>query len=157
MYSAQIIHKLFTHKENKQFFPHIRQDYIARMIKKQKLLVHQVNQDIAGAIIWLQYQRQDPRQIGNKGDIQLKQIVVHPDYKKHGIGIKLFQKLEELAIHLNAPNICLSVRATNTIAQNFYIKMGMQVTRTIEWQEQGKPLPGLVYSKQMPGNDIVFD
>lgn len=116
-----------------------------------------IDQEIVGVIIWLQYKRQDSRQIGNKGDIQLKQIVVHPDHKKHGIGLKLFQQLEQLAIQLNAPNICLSVRATNVAAQKFYIKMGMKITRTIEWQEQGKPLPGFVYNKQILINDIIFD
>lgn len=149
MEQAKLIHRLFTHKENKVFFPHIRQDYIARMLKKRQVLIHYVDGNIAGVIIWLQYKRHDHRQIGGKNDMQLKQIVVHPDYKGSGVGKALFQKFEQFAEERGASNICLSVRASNTVAQQFYLKMGMQVTGTIEWQEKGKPLPGVIYSKRL--------
>ena len=137
MEKAKTIYRLFVQNDNKIFFPHIRQDYIARMLMKEKILIHYIGDEIVGAIVWLQYKRQDPRQIGGRNDIQLKQIVVHSDYKKCGIGTILFQRFEQFAQERGAPNICLSVRASNFKAQQFYLKMGMKVVGKYRMARKG--------------------
>jgi ribosomal protein S18 acetylase RimI-like enzyme len=143
------IYRLFTVGKNKEVFPHIRKDYTERMFNKNKIIGHITDDKVVGVIIWDQYKRSDKRQVGNKFDIQLKQIVVDPSYQHRGIGKFLFKTLETIAVDLKAPNICLSVRESNIVARNFYIKMGMSTVRNIMWNEKGKPLSGLVYVKKI--------
>ena len=149
MSTATDIYKLFGMGRNKEVFPHIRKDYTERMLNKNKIIKYTIDEKVVGVIIWDQYRRSDKRQVGNKFDIQLKQIVVDPSYQHHGIGKFLFKTLETMAVDLKAPSICLSVRESNIVARDFYIKMGMSITRSITWIEKGNPLAGLVYQKKI--------
>lgn len=55
-------------------------------------------------------------------------IAVHPSHRGHGIGELLLNGLIDSAFEMNAPTLTLEVRASNTIAQNLYLKYGFLPT-----------------------------
>lgn len=55
-------------------------------------------------------------------EIELIKIVVHPDFQRQGIGLKIFYHL--LDLHPDIKKINLEVRESNQIAIQFYQKLG---------------------------------
>lgn len=138
------IYTLFRHPDYTNIFPHIRQDYVRRMYSHNQVFVTEVNNVIAGVLIYHIYKVNNPHQLGMKGDVQLCQIVVHPDYKGSGLAQSLFTQLIDLACRINAGQIVLSVRKSNERAIAFYRKMGMKKIGETTWK-QGT-IPGIVLS-----------
>ncbi len=143
---ARDLFQLFLKGRNREFFPHIRKDYFERNLRNGQVLyeLDGTGRPI-GLIVWKQYRRSGPGQVGERGDIELCQIAVDPECQQTGIGKMLFKRLEELAREKHAKRIGLSVRESNSGACRFYEKMGMKITGRKMWNEQGKPLPGLIY------------
>jgi ribosomal-protein-alanine N-acetyltransferase len=56
--------------------------------------------------------------------IHLANIAVHPAERKKGFGSQLLKTILEIGEELKCQNIYLEVRLSNTIAQNFYCKLG---------------------------------
>lgn len=134
---SQQINEIYEHfKKNKTWFPHIRKDYLARMIKFGNVIF----QD-GVIIIYKKYKRKN--KIGNcpypaeKGDIILHQILnTNPG---SGESKKLLKSFFKMA---NSP-VWLTVRENNNRAINFYIKNGMVRIGTTSWSN-GK-MPGVVF------------
>lgn len=55
-------------------------------------------------------------------------IAVHPSHRGRGIGELLLNGLIDIAFEMNAPTLTLEVRASNTVAQNLYLKYGFLPT-----------------------------
>ena len=60
--------------------------------------------------------------------IHLANIAVHPAERKKGFGSQLLNIILEIGAELKCQNIYLEVRISNTIAQNFYRKLGFAQT-----------------------------
>ena len=58
--------------------------------------------------------------------VNIHDIVVHPDYRGHGISQKLLDKIGEIANDLGACKITLEVLEGNKTAQNAYMKFGFE-------------------------------
>jgi hypothetical protein len=129
--------QIYQHfRDQREWFPHIRKDYLERMIAANNVIF----QD-GVIIIYKQYQRRN--QIGNakiaaeKGDVMLHQILnTKPRSGRAHKVLKTFFKM------MNAP-VWLTVRKSNTHAIKFYLKNGMKKIGTTAWM--GGSMPGVVF------------
>lgn len=148
MDKAKEIYQLFI--KHKAVFPHIRFDYLKRMlVKRQIITCYEEEGRLVGALVWMQYKVTASHALGCKGDIQIKQIVVDPAEQGRCVAGGLFDVIEHIARKRNASRLCLSVRASNRRACRFYEKMGMQKVGERVWKEKGQDLPGYVYVKNL--------
>ena len=120
--------------QHKKWFPHIRTDYMKRMIAKDNLIL-----DNNVVITYNFYKRK--QRIGNviaqQGDCILHQIAA----KYHnGSASRVLQKFFEF---VNPRRVFLSVRSDNEIAKKFYLKNNMKLVGTTSWARG--TLPGDVY------------
>lgn len=66
---------------------------------------------------------------GNRG--WLYYIVVHPEYRRQGIGTALVKRVEAGLVEKGCPKINLQVRATNVAVVEFYKTLGYTVEERI--------------------------
>ena len=124
-------------KQHKEWFPHIRQDYIKRMIDSGNLIL---DNDV---IITYNYYKRKQR-IGTvtaqQGDCVLHQIAAK---NRNG---SASQELQNFFKWTNR-RVFLSVRSDNLIAKKFYEKNGMNLIGSTSWSLGGvkNALPGDVY------------
>ena len=122
--------------QHKEWFPHIRQDYIKRMIASGNLIL---DNDV---IITYNYYKRKQR-IGTttaqQGDCVLHQIAA----KNRGTASQILQQF----FKWNNRRVFLSVRSDNVIAKKFYEKNGMDLVGFTSWSKSGvkNALPGDVY------------
>tara|TARA_B110000914_G_scaffold105052_1_gene92083 strand:- start:368 stop:817 length:450 start_codon:yes stop_codon:yes gene_type:complete len=130
-----VVKEIFS--EHKQWFPHIRQDYIKRMIASGNLIL---DNDV---IITYNYYKRKQR-IGTitaqQGDCILHQIAAK---NRNG---SASQALQDFFKWTNR-RVFLSVRNDNLIAKKFYEKNGMDLVGFTSWSKGGvkDALPGDVY------------
>jgi RimJ/RimL family protein N-acetyltransferase len=130
-----VVKKIFS--EHKQWFPHVRQDYIKRMIASGNLIL---DNDV---IITYNYYKRKQR-IGTitaqQGDCILHQIAAK---NRNG---SASQALQDFFKWTNR-RVFLSVRNDNLIAKKFYEKNGMDLVGFTSWSKGGvkDALPGDVY------------
>ena len=117
---------------HKKWFPHIRTDYMKRMIAKKNLIL-----DNNVVITYNIYKRK--QKIGDvqalKGDCILHQIVA----KDKGTASTVLQRFFEF---INR-RVYLSVRSDNELAKSFYLKNNMKLVGKTTWAKG--TLPGDVY------------
>jgi len=129
-----VVKEIFS--QHKQWFPHIRQDYLKRMIASGNLIL---DNDV---IITYNYYKRKQR-VGTitaqQGDCILHQIAA----KNKGTAS---QKLQDFFNWTNR-RVFLSVRSDNQIAKKFYEKNGMDLVGFTSWSKDGvkNALPGDVY------------
>ena len=122
--------------QHKEWFPHIRQDYIKRMIASNNLILDNE------VIITYNYYKKRQR-IGTitaqQGDCVLHQIAA----KNKGTASHILQEF----FKWNNRRVFLSVRSDNIIAKKFYEKNGMDLVGFTSWSKGGvkDALPGDVY------------
>jgi hypothetical protein len=129
--------EVYSHfRENKAWFPHIRKDYLERMIAAGNVIYHD-----GVVIIYKRYQRKN--KIGTaktaavKNDVMLHQILnVKPGSGRAHKVLKTFFKT------MNSP-VWLTVRKSNSHAIKFYLKNGMKQVGTTSWMSGA--MPGLVF------------
>ena len=130
-----VVKEIFS--EHKQWFPHVRQDYIKRMIASGNLIL---DNDV---IITYNYYKRKQR-IGTitaqQGDCILHQIAAK---NRNG---SASQTLQDFFKWTNR-RVFLSVRSDNIIAKKFYEKNGMDLVGFTSWSKGGvkDALPGDVY------------
>ena len=122
--------------QHKQWFPHIRTDYMRREIAKGHLIL---DNDVV--ITYNYYKRK--QKIGDvqaqQGDCILHQIAA----KNKGTASQTLQRFFDYTKR----RVFLSVRSDNLIAKNFYEKNGMKIVGQTSWTKDGvkNALPGDVY------------
>ena len=130
-----VVKEIFS--EHKQWFPHVRQDYIKRMIASGNLIL---DNDV---IITYNYYKRKQR-IGTitaqQGDCILHQIAAK---NRNG---SASQALQDFFKWTNR-RVFLSVRNDNLIAKKFYVKNGMDLIGFTSWGLGGvkDALPGNIY------------
>ena len=123
-------------KQHKEWFPHLRQDYIKRMIASGNLILD------SDVIITYNYYKRKQR-IGTvtaqQGDCVLHQIAS----KNKGTASNVLQNFFKWTNR----RVFLSVRSENLTAKKFYEKNGMSLVGQISWSLGGvkNALPGDVY------------
>jgi len=121
-------------KKHKEFFPHIRQDYVTRKIVANNT----VFQD--NVVITFSLYKKDVK-LGNltvpKGQTMLHQIAAGT--QGDGSASRVLKQFLEYA----GTNVWLSVRENNERARKFYLKHQFQEVGKISWM--GGQLPGVIY------------
>ena len=126
------IYQAFTSR--KDFFPHIRKDYVERMINAHQCIYTH------GVIVTYQKYKKSVR-IGDvlipAGSIMLHQILNTDQFngKAHKV-LKTFYSYVDADVYL-------SVRSDNKVARTFYKRNGMKAVGKVSWS--GGSLPGTVY------------
>tara|TARA_B110000438_G_C15671894_1_gene588519 strand:+ start:463 stop:909 length:447 start_codon:yes stop_codon:yes gene_type:complete len=123
-------------KQHKEWFPHVRDDYINRMVASGNLILEN------DVIITYNYYKKRQR-IGTvtaqPGDCVLHQIAA----KNKGTASQVLQDFFKWTNR----RVFLSVRSDNLIAKKFYVKNGMDLIGFTSWGLGGvkDALPGNIY------------
>jgi len=122
---------------HKKWFPHVRTDYMMRMINKKQLILED------GILITFHHAKRRQK-IGDvqveKGDTVLHQIA--SDSPGSGNAQSILNNFFEYC----KKDVFLSVRADNLTANKFYVKMNMNLVGTTTWAKG--TIPGNVYVKR---------
>ena len=120
--------------QHKKWFPHIRTDYMKRMIAKDNLIL---DNDVIITYNFYKRKQRIGNVIAQQGDCILHQIAA----KYHnGSASQVLQNFFEF---VNPRRVFLSVRSDNEIAKKFYLKNNMKLVGTTSWARG--TLPGDVY------------
>ena len=120
--------------QHKKWFPHIRTDYMKRMIAKENLIF---DNDVVITYNFYKRKQRIGDVIAQQGDCILHQIAA----KYHnGSASQALQKFFEF---VNPRRVFLSVRSDNEIAKKFYVKNNMKLIGSTTWAKG--TLPGDVY------------
>lgn len=126
---------------HKKWFPHVRTDYMMRMIDRKQLILED------GILITFHHAKRKQK-IGNvqieKGDTVLHQIA--SDSPGSGNAQSILNNFFEYC----EKDVFLSVRADNLTANRFYVKMNMNLVGTTTWAKG--TIPGNVYVKRKRSN-----
>lgn len=121
-------------KQHKEYFPHIRQDYLTRKIVANNMIF----QD--NVVITFSLYKKDVR-LGNlivpKGHTMLHQIAAGT--QGNGSASSVLKQFLEYA----GTDVWLSVRANNERAKAFYLKHQFREAGTISWMKG--QMPGIIY------------
>ena len=122
---------------HKKWFPHVRTDYMMRMINKKQLILED------GILITFHHTKRRQK-IGDvqivKGDTVLHQIA--SDSPGSGNAQSILNNFFEYC----PGDVFLSVRADNLTANKFYVKMNMNLIGKTTWAKGS--IPGNVYVKR---------
>ena len=123
--------------KHKKWFPHVRTDYMKRMIAKEQLIYED-------CVIITFHHAKRKQNIGDvhirKGDTVLHQIA--SEYPGDGNARNIMKEFFEWCPR----DVYLSVRSDNLTACKFYDSIGMKVVGKTSWSKG--TLPGLVYVKR---------
>ena len=120
--------------QHKKWFPHIRTDYMKRMIAKDNLIL---DNDVVITYNFYKRKQRIGDIIAQEGDCILHQIAA-----KHHNG-SASQALQKFFEFVNPRRVYLSVRSDNEIAKKFYVKNNMKLIGSTTWAKG--TLPGDVY------------
>jgi len=120
--------------QHKKWFPHIRTDYMKRMIAKNNLIY---DNDVVITYNFYKRKQRIGDIIAQQGDCILHQIAA-----KHHNG-SASQALQKFFEFVNPRRVYLSVRSDNEIAKKFYLKNNMKLVGSTTWAKG--TLPGDVY------------
>ena len=120
--------------QHKKWFPHIRTDYMKRMIAKENLIF---DNDVVITYNFYKRKQRIGDIIAQQGDCILHQIAA-----KHHNG-SASQALQKFFEFVNPRRVYLSVRSDNEIAKKFYLKNNMKLVGSTSWAKG--TLPGDVY------------
>ena len=126
---------------HKKWFPHVRTDYMMRMIDRKQLILED------GILITFHHAKRKQK-IGDvqieKGDTVLHQIA--SDSPGSGNAQSILNNFFEYC----EKDVFLSVRADNLTANRFYVKMDMNLVGTTTWAKG--TIPGNIYVKRKRSN-----
>ena len=120
-------------KQHKEWFPHLRQDYIKRLISSGNLILD------SDVIITYNYYKRKQRIGGvqaQQGDCILHQIAAK---YRNGSASKTLQNFFKWTNR----RVFLTVRSSNAVAKKFYEKNGMKLVSHTSWLNG--TIPGDVY------------
>ena len=120
--------------QHKKWFPHIRTDYMKRMIAKNNLVY---DNDVVITYNFYKRKQRIGDIIAQQGDCILHQIAAK---YQNGSASQALQKFFEF---VKPRRVYLSVRSDNEIAKKFYIKNNMKLVGSTTWAKG--TLPGDVY------------
>ena len=120
--------------QHKKWFPHIRTDYMKRMIAKNNLVY---DNDVVITYNFYKRKQRIGDIIAQQGDCILHQIAA-----KHQNG-SASQALQKFFEFVKPRRVYLSVRSDNEIAKKFYLKNNMKLVGSTTWAKG--TLPGDVY------------
>ena len=132
--------------QHKEWFPHIRTDYMRRMIKSGNLIL---DNDV---IITYNYYKRNYKLVRSSLGEMSQEIIMQPnDCILHQIAAKnrngSASEVLQRFFKWTKRRVFLSVRSENVIAKRFYEKNGMKLIGKTSWTKDGvkNALPGDIY------------
>jgi hypothetical protein len=127
--------------KHRKWFPHVRTDYMMRMIDKKQLILED------GVLITFHHAKRRQK----IGDVQLTvgDTVLH-QIASDSPGSGNAQSILNNFFEYCPKDVFLSVRADNLTANAFYVKMNMNLIGTTSWSKG--TIPGNVYVKRKRSN-----
>ena len=126
---------------HKEWFPHVRTDYMRRMIASKNLIL---DNDVI--VTYNYYKRNYRLDKSSMGDMSQKIIMQHNDCILHQIVAKnkgtASNVLQRFFKFVNR-QVYLSVRSDNEVAKSFYLRNNMKLVGKTSWAKG--TLPGDVY------------
>ena len=119
--------------QHKKWFPHIRTDYMKRMIAKDNLIL---DNDVVITYNFYKRKQRIGDVLAQQGDCILHQIAAK---NKDGSASEVLQRF----FKWTKRRVYLSVRSDNEIAKKFYVKNNMKLVGSTSWAKG--TLPGDVY------------
>ena len=119
--------------QHKKWFPHIRTDYMKRMIAKNNLIY---DNDVVITYNFYKRKQRIGDVLAQQGDCILHQIAAK---NKDGSASEVLQRF----FKWTKRRVYLSVRSDNEIAKKFYVKNNMKLVGSTSWAKG--TLPGDVY------------
>ena len=110
--------------QHKKWFPHIRTDYMKRMIAKENLIY---DNDVVITYNFYKRKQRIGDVIAQQGDCILHQIAA----KNHNGSAS--QALQNFFDFVKPRRVFLSVRSDNEIAKKFYLKNNMKLVGATSW------------------------
>ena len=110
--------------QHKKWFPHIRTDYMKRMIARENLIF---DNDVVITYNFYKRKQRIGDVIAQQGDCILHQIAA-----KHHNG-SASQALQKFFEFVDPRRVYLSVRSDNEVAKKFYLKNNMKLVGTTSW------------------------
>jgi len=104
-------------------------DTLLSEIAKEKYYVFEKDGVVVGYILINIMTIKDNPMIFDQKILLIEDFGVRSSLKRTGIGRKMFEKIEEIAVKINANSIELNVWDFNNAAKYFYKAMGMRNTR----------------------------
>ena len=132
--------------QHKEWFPHIRTDYMRREIAAGHLIL---DNDVV--ITYNFYKRNYKLDKSSMGDISQKIIMQANDCILHQIAAKHRNGSASDALqrffNWTGRRVWLSVRSDNVVAKSFYERNGMKLVGKTSWTKDGvkNALPGVIY------------
>ena len=132
--------------QHKEWFPHIRTDYMRREIAAGHLIL---DNDVV--ITYNFYKRNYKLDKSSMGDISQKIIMQANDCILHQIAAKHRNGSASDALqrffNWTGRRVWLSVRSDNVVAKSFYERNGMKLVGKTSWTKDGvkNALPGYIY------------
>ena len=132
--------------QHKEWFPHIRTDYMRREIAAGHLIL---DNDVV--ITYNFYKRNYKLDKSSMGDISQKIIMQANDCILHQIAAKHRNGSASDALqrffNWTGRRVWLSVRSDNAVAKSFYERNGMKLVGKTSWTKDGvkNALPGVIY------------
>jgi len=122
---------------HKKWFPHVRTDYMMRMINKKQLILED------GILITFHHAKRRQK----IGDVQVENgdTVLH-QIASDSPGSGKAQSILNSFFDYCPKDVFLSVRADNLTANKFYVKMDMNLVGSTSWSKG--TIPGNVYVKR---------
>ena len=124
--------------QHKKWFPHIRTDYMKRMIAKENLIF---DNDVVITYNFYKRKQRIGDVIAQQGDCILHQIAA-----KHHNG-SASQALQKFFDFVNPRRVYLSVRSDNEIAKYFYVKNNMKLIGSTIWAKGTLPVDVYLYDR----------
>ena len=127
--------------QHKKWFPHIRTDYMKRMIAKENLIF---DNDVVITYNFYKRKQRIGRLFPGIGDVIAQQgdCILHQIAAKYHNG-SASQALQKFFEFVDPRRVYLSVRSDNEVAKKFYLKNNMKLVGTTSWAKGS--LPGDVY------------
>jgi ribosomal-protein-alanine N-acetyltransferase len=110
-------------------FPHPWSEsefYLSYQREPQGFLVAIINGKIIGYVIAEVVSSLGPKKFRLRRRGHLLNVAVHPDFRRKGIGKTLVNTIDSYLQEKGSEDIFLEVRASNSIAKNFYLSMGFE-------------------------------
>ena len=122
---------------HKKWFPHVRTDYMMRMINRKQLILED------GILVTFHHAKRRQK----IGDVQVeKGVTVLHQIASDSPGSGNAQSILNNFFEYCPGDVFLSVRADNLTASKFYVKMNMNLIGTTSWSKG--TIPGNVYVKR---------
>lgn len=118
------------------------ENFVSGILRDEQshILVAEINQRVVGYLHFNQRQETEHPVLVPRSYISVSSLIIEEQYRRHGLGKALMQRVHEWAGERNIDDIELQVYEFNTVAREFYERLGYQtISRRMKRSDQNQP------------------